>query len=220
MSNDQPPRRPPAKSSGGGAPMGSTISIVIAVVAVVVGFIILRNINDTGDAGGPSLPNITIPDVTDSTETTEPNTAVTTAPGPSTTAVLNTTAKVIVANASGMAGAARAATEALSAVGFTMGDPTDAFGAEKVLTATKVYYVAGSEATAASVAQMFSTSTNTVATGLIPNPIPVQGATIGDATVLVMIAPDFANKPLPAIAAETPAGQDATTIPTTATTVP
>jgi len=211
MSNDQPARRPPAKSSGGGAPMGSTISIVIAVVAVVVGFVILRNINDTGDAGGPSSPEITIPDITDSTESTVPNTATTAATGPSTTAVPNVTAKVIVANASGMKGAARAATDALTQVGFTMGDPTDAFGAEKVIAATKVYYVAGSEATAASVAQMFSTPTSQIVTAALPAVVPVVGATIGDATVLVMIGTDLANKPLPAIAATTPAGQNDTT---------
>ena len=220
MSNDQPARRPPAKSSGGGAPMGSTISIVIAVVAVVVGFVILRNINDTGDAGGPSTPDLTSPDTIDSTESTVPSTATTLAPGPPTTAVPNMTAKVLVANASGMKGAAAFATTALQQVGFTMGEPTDAFGAEKIIATTKVYYVVGSEATAASVAQMFSTPTSTIAVAEVPNPVPVKGASLGDATVLVMVGTDLANKPLPAIAAATPAGQDATTVPTTATSVP
>ena len=217
MSNDQPARRPPAKSSGGGAPMGSTISIVIAVVAVVVGFIILRNINDTGDAGGPSSPDVTLPDVSDSTSSV-PDTATTTAVSTSTTAVPTFTGTVVVANASGIAGAAKAATTALTQVGFTMGTPTDAVGPEKVIPTTKVYYVAGSEATAATVAQYFSSPTSQILTALMPTAVPVSSGSIGDATVLVMVGTDLANKPLPAIAATTPAGQNETTVPSS--TVP
>jgi hypothetical protein len=222
MSNDQPARRPPAKSSGGGAPMGSTISIVIAVVAVVVGFIILRNINDTGDAGSPSIPDITSPaETADSSSTSSiPPTETTAFVGTPTTVPLTTTDLVIVANASGTKGAAAFATTALQAVGFTTAEPTNAFGAEKIIATTKVYYVAGAEATAASVAQVLSSATSVIATAPIPALIPVTGAKIGDAKVLVMIGTDLANKPLPAIAAATPAGQDATTVPTTATTVP
>ena len=220
MSNDQPARRPPAKSSGGGAPMGSTISIVIAVVAVVVGFIILRNINDTGDAG-PSTPDITTPGTVDSLDTTTLP-SVTTAPsiGTPTTLPLTTTDLVLVANASGMKGAAANATTELQQVGFTTATPTDAFGAEKVIPTTKVYYVAGAEATAQSVAQVFSTATSVITTALVPAPVPVKGASMGEAKVLLMVGTDLANKPLPAIAASTPAGQDATTIPTTASSVP
>ena len=214
MSNDQPVRRPPAKSSGGGAPMGSTISIVIAVVAVVVGFIILRNINSSGSAA-PSSPIVSIP--TNSTATTigtgttigGPATTIPNA-GTATTGPLVQTAQVVVANASGQKGAATFATTELKAVGFTMGPPTDAFGPEKSLATTKVYYVAGAEATAASVAQMYSTAASPVQALAMPTPIPVKGATIGTATVLVMLGKDLANKALPAIAVANPAS--ATTI--------
>jgi len=221
MSNDQPARRPPAKSSGGGAPMGSTISIVIAVVAVVVGFVILRNINDTGDAGGPSTPEITNPDVSDPTSSSVADTATTAAPviGTPTTLPLTTVDLVIVANASGIKGVAAFATQALQAVGFTTAEPTNAFGAEKVIATSKVYYVAGAELTAASVAQLLSSPTSVITPAPIPALIPVTGASIGDAKVLVMIGTDLANKPLPAIAAATPADQNATTVPATSTTV-
>lgn len=211
MSNDQPVRRPPAKSSGGGAPMGSTISIVIAVVAVVVGFIILRNINSSGSAASPS-PN-SIPTNTTATTigtgTTIGGSATTTPTA--TTGPLVQTAQVVVANASGQKGAASFATTELKAVGFTMGAPTDAFGPEKSLPTTKVYYVAGAEATAASVAQMYSTAASPVHALAMPTPIPVKGASIGSATVLVMIGKDLANKALPAIAVANPASV-ATTI--------
>jgi len=92
-----------------------------------------------------------------------------------------------------------------------MGAPTDAFGPEKSLPTTKVYYVAGAEATAASVAQMYSTAASPVHALAMPTPIPVKGASIGSATVLVMIGKDFANKALPAIAVANPASV-ATTI--------
>ena len=214
MSNDQPVRRPPAKSSGGGAPMGSTISIVIAVVAVVVGFIILRNINSSGSAASPSpnsIPTNTTA-ITIGTGTTIGGSA-TTAPNATTatTGPLVQTAQVVVANASGQKGAASFATTELKAVGFTMGAPTDAFGPEKSLPTTKVYYVAGAEATAASVAQMYSTAASPVHALAMPTPIPVKGASIGSATVLVMIGKDLANKALPAIAVANPASV-ATTI--------
>ena len=191
--------------------MGSTISIVIAVVAVVVGFIILRNINSSGSAASPS-PN-SIPTNTTATTigtgTTIGGSATTTPTA--TTGPLVQTAQVVVANASGQKGAASFATTELKAVGFTMGAPTDAFGPEKSLPTTKVYYVAGAEATAASVAQMYSTAASPVHALAMPTPIPVKGASIGSATVLVMIGKDFANKALPAIAVANPASV-ATTI--------
>lgn len=208
MSNDQPSRRPPAKSSGGGAPMGSTISIVIAVVAVVVGFLILRNINDDGGSGGGGStgPITTSPSTPDSTSGSDVTT-ITTAPAvvtPTTQPLVFAPGKVVVANASGVGGAAGLATKALSSVGFTMGDATDAFGAEKKVTQTKVYFKAGSEAVAASVARAFGAPDSGVVASAMPTPVPVVNADIGDATVLVMLGPDFAGKPLPILAVATP----------------
>ena len=46
-----PARRSPRQGVGG-SPMGSTISIVLAVVAVIVGFLILHNITDDGPSAG------------------------------------------------------------------------------------------------------------------------------------------------------------------------
>jgi hypothetical protein len=215
MSSDQPSRRPPAKSSGGGAPMGSTISIVIAVVAVVVGFLILRNINDDSGSGagaGPITTTGTTPESTPSSDIT----TITTVPGvvtSTTQPLVFSPGKVVVANASGVGGAAGTATKALAGVGFTMGDATDAFGAEKKITQTKVYYQAGSEAVAASVAQAFGAPASGVVVAPMVTPIPVVNATIGDATVLVMLGSDFAGKPLPILAVTAP------TTPPAATTV-
>lgn len=220
MSNDQPARRPPAKSSGGGAPVGSTISIVIAVVAVIVGFLILRNINnDSGSTsaspgGLPVNTSVTTvdPAATGGTTTTTPPAIETT---PTTAVMVFAPGTVVVANASNVNGAAGLATKALSGVGFTMGDPTNGSGAEKQLAATKVYFVAGADALGASVAVAFSTAGAPITAQAIPTPPPVTGGTIGKAVVLVMLGSDLAGKPLPLIAAT----GGATTATTTLTAV-
>jgi hypothetical protein len=217
MSNDQPSRRPPAKSTGGGAPMGSTISIVVAVLAVVVGFIILRNISsDNSSTGSSKSPTTTQPATSGSTAITSDPTQSTLPEvvTPTTTPLVFTGGSVVVANASGLGGAAGTATKALTNVGFTMGKATDAVGAEKKITLTKVYYKPGSEALAASVAKAFGAPGSGVLTAPLPTPIPVAKASIGDSVVVVMLGTDMANKPLPILGSSTSA-----TTATGATTV-
>ncbi|MCU1392565.1 MAG: hypothetical protein JWM34_993 [Ilumatobacteraceae bacterium] len=228
MSNDQPSRRPPAKS-GGGAPMGSTISIVVAVVAVIVGFLILRNISDDSKASGGStgLPDISVP-TGNSTDVSVPTSSdiggSTTLPAvvtPTTAPITVAGAKVTVANASGVGGAAGLATKALSKLGFTMGDATDAAAAQKKIDTTVVYYLTGGELVAASVAQLYSTADHVITAAAMPAAIPVKGASIGDSTVLVLLGTDLAGKAIPAIAVTTTV--PATTLPSatisTATTL-
>jgi len=190
--------------------MGSTIAIVIAVVAVVVGFLILRNINNDSNASSADTGSTSAPPESSGDTTTTSST-----PGPSTTAPLTTTgATVVVANASGVGGAAGQYTTALQSVGFTMGKATNAVAPEERLDVSKVYFVAGSEAVANSVAQAMGAPGTGVTTAPMPSPIPVQGATagLGDATVLVMLGKDLAGKPLPILA---PAGasEPTTTLP-------
>ena len=45
-----------ARQGSGNSPVGSTLSIVLAVVAVVAGFLILRNITDDGGSGSATDP--------------------------------------------------------------------------------------------------------------------------------------------------------------------
>jgi LytR cell envelope-related transcriptional attenuator len=212
MSNDQPSRRPPAKSSGGGAPMGSTISIVIAVIAVVVGFLILRNINnDSKDEAGSAANS------TPSSESSDSTTTSSTEPPPSTTTPLVVSgATVVVANASGVGGAAGQYTTALQSVGFTIGTATNAAGAEQRIDVSKVYYDPNdpeAAAVAASVAQAMGAPDSGVLVATMPSPVPVEGeaASLGDATVLVMLGKDLAGKPLPILA---PEGTETTTTTT------
>lgn len=200
MSNDQPSRKPAPK--GGGAPMGSTISIVIAVIAVVVGFLILKNINDSDD-GGSSSSNTTNPTANtegsgDTSSTTSIVSTETTTAG--TTPPQTVGATVIVANASGVPGAAGQMTKSLQTVNFTLIEATNSAGTETRLDVTKVYYVDTPEALAVAngVVQVFGGGA--VVAAVMPTPPPVEGGDIKTATVLVMLGKDFGGKALPALA--------------------
>ena len=210
MSNDQPSRRTGGKPGGGGAPMGSTISIVIAVVAVVVGFLILRNVtNDSSKSSNPGgTGNTSVPTSLPGGSTTTVAVVVT----PTTEPFVTTGATVIVANASGVGGAAGQFSKALGQVGFTMATPTNAAPPEAKLTVSKVYFLPGSEAVASSVGRAMGG----VAVGPMPTPVPIKNekAGLGAATVLVMLGSDLAGKALPALAGD----PTSTTTPAVTTT--
>jgi hypothetical protein len=190
-----PPSSPQRRSSRqgvGGSPVGSTLSIVLAVVAVVVGFLILNNITDDGGSGGSSAPEVTTPPtvadtIATTTSTTEPP-------------LVTEGAVVIVANASGVPGSAGRMTEELKAVNFTMGEPTNATtnGLEQSL----VYFdpaIAASQAVADSVARVMGG----LVVEAVPTPIPVEGGSLGDAGVVVMLGTAQADKTLAELSAPT-----------------
>ena len=74
-------RRSPRQGVGG-SPVGSTLSIVLAVVAVVAGFLILNNITDDGGSSdgerGRDHGRPTVPDTANATTTTTEPPLVTT----------------------------------------------------------------------------------------------------------------------------------------------
>jgi hypothetical protein len=191
-------RRP--RQGVGGSPVGSTLSIVLAVVAVIAGFLILRNITDDGgsDDGSSGAPV-----ATDATETTLGDLV-----GTTTTAVTATTtpfvtegATVVVANANTVGGSAGKMTQALQAAGFTMGDPVNA---TIEIKRSRVQYdesVASAEAVAKSVAQVLGG----VKTQPMPSPPPVEGEDIGDASVLLLLGNAQAGKTLEQLSGGVPA---------------
>jgi len=180
-----PSRRSPRQGIGG-SPMGSTLSIVLAVVAVVVGFLILNNItNDSGSSDGGSAP-----------ETTVANSVVDTVPIDTSTTVpplVTQGATVVVANASGVPGSAGRMSTELAAAGFTMADATNA--TSPALEQSIVYYdptIAAAQDVANSVARvMGGLSVETV-----PSPPPIEGGALGDAGVVVMLGTAQADKTL------------------------
>lgn len=206
-------RRGP-RVGGGGSPVGSTLTIVLAVIAVIAGFLILRAVfDDDDDAGGitPAPTNTTL-----DTGTGAPGPTSDTGSGPGTTppaqTVPRTAATVVVANASGVGGSAASMTQALQGAGYTMG--TAGNTTEAQLTTSVVYYVAG-DANAQGVAAQVAADMGGITTAEMPAAPPID-AGLGGATVLVMVGTDTAGKVLaelnPAGAVTPPA---AVTVPTT-----
>ena len=225
MTNEDPaasgpggtPPRKSARQGIGGSPVGSTLSIVLAVVAVVAGFLILRNITDDDD--GTSTADD--PAAAESTTTTLDVSLVTTtvAPAPTTPPIVTEGATVVVANASGVPGSAGRMSTALGAAGFTMAEATNATSAQ--LEQSVVYYdpaVAAAQAVASSVATMMGG----LAVEAVPTPVPIEGGALDGSGVVVMLGTAQADKTLEELstpAAATPETGTAPAVAGTETTV-
>jgi hypothetical protein len=193
-------RRGP-RGGDSGSPVGSTLSIVLAVIAVIAGFLILRAItDDDDDAGGISGDTATTIPTTDVSIPDGVDTAVTTAPGPTTPAPSKSGATVSVANASGVSGSAAAMTTALQTAGYTMGAPGNNTGGAD-LTTSVVYYAAG-DAAAQSVAQSVANDLGGLAIEAMPATPPIDTG-LGTSTVLLMVGTDTAGKTLADLAGAT-----------------
>lgn len=211
MSNEQPSR--PRRSGSSASPMGSTLAIVIAIAAVVVGFLILKNIRSDDDGGGTTAT--TLPIATTIDPNLLPTSVLPTPTVPPVTVFTPTTtgATVLVANSSHQNGVAKTLSTALQGQQFTMAAPTN--GATKE-AATRVQYVDGdaaAQAVAESVARLMGVATIEV----MPTPVSLADpATLGAATVLVLLGDDKAGKTLaqmtaPADTSTTVAGATSTT---------
>ncbi len=201
MSNDNAGR--PSRSTGGNAPMGSTVAIVVTAVAVILGFLILRKINDNGSSG------TTKPDTSTSTSTTIDTSSSVDQTTSTTQALITQGTKVQVANASNASGTAKQMTTALSGKGFDTADPTNATVSPK-LDLTKVIYDASNPA-ALPVASSVALVLGGVTVEASPTPPPVEAGAFAEGSgVIVLLGNDLAGKTLPAIAGE----------PTTGTTAP
>ena len=199
----EPSRRSPRQGVGG-SPMGSTISIVLAVVAVIVGFLILNNLTDDGPSAGDggSLPVDSAPVDTTGDSVIENTTTTTTEPP-----LVTAGATVVVANASGVGGSAGRMSTELATVGFTMVDPA-VNSTQSGLTASIVQYDP-SQAAAQAVAESVARSMGGLTVETVPTPPPVVGGSLDGAGVLVLLGTDQADKTIAQmtapVAAVTPA---------------
>lgn len=121
-------------------------------------------------------------------------TAVEPTADPETSTPVRDGATVVVANASRINGSAGRMTERLAAVGYTMGTATNTTAGQ--IDTTVVYYDPAN-ASAQAVAETLRTDLggDPVTVEAIPVPPPIEGA-MGDATVLVMMGNDTADKTL------------------------
>jgi len=215
--------RTPRQGSGG-SPVGSTLSIVLAVIAVVAGFLILRNITDDGgSAGSDAAPTgqPIVPGATTSTTLSLFDTTTT-----STTTIPRTVAgaTVVVANGNSIGGSAGRMSKTLDTAGYEMGSPVNAKG---TLDTTLVYFDA-SVTSAEAVATSVGIDMGCVDVLAVPTPPPTESGTLGEANVLVVLGNDRADKTLEqmaeegcgvTVATEAPAesGSDGVIAPTTTT---
>ncbi len=206
MSSEQPLSERPSGGSGA-SPVGSTAAIIIAVLAVVGGFLILRSLRD--DSGTASTGTTMAP--TTAVATTA---APTTAP-PTTIPVVKEGATVVVANASGVNGAAGQLTTALEGDGYTMAKATNATSKTEITTVH--YHPANPNALA--VATTLAGTLGGAAVSEVPSQAPIEGGALPTGVdVLVLLGSDKAGKTLAEM------GATATTVapvdPATATTTP
>jgi hypothetical protein len=193
MTNEDPtgsqgvPRRSPRQGVGG-SPVGSTLSIVLAVIAVIAGFLILRNITDDDDSGdGGEAPASSI-DLGTTIATT------------STTVFQPVTegATVVVANANTIGGSAGRMSKTLETEGFTMGDPVNANETRDESIVQYDSSVAAAQAVAESVAVLMGD----LDVETMPTPPPVQNGSIGDGSVLLLLGNDQADKTIEELSGE------------------
>lgn len=180
-----------------GSPVGSPLTIVLAVIAVAAGFLIFRSISDDGNASGSGLGGeTTVPTVTGPGGSTIATTVpVGDTPPTPTSAPTRTGASVIVINASEVPESAAAMTTELTDLGYTM-EPGASDNDSEALEATVVYFAGpgGPEAVARTVAADLGDVTVEAAPADVPiSPDDSKGA----ATVYVILGTDLAGKSLP-----------------------
>ena len=158
--------------------------------------------------GPPSLPTTTTTSTTTTTTTTTPTTTPPTTTSTTTTTTTTTTtlppttttttiplvtegAVIIVANASGVTGAAARLSQELAALGFHIFDVTNSAGVEEKLDVSKVYFLPAGADVATSIGRVMGG----ILVTRMPVPVSITGgpAKLGDATIVVMLGKDLAG---------------------------
>ncbi|MFT3851744.1 MAG: LytR C-terminal domain-containing protein [Ilumatobacteraceae bacterium] len=164
-------------------------------------------------AGGEPVTVATTAETSPTSSTADPSkaettTAATTGTAPPTTVATTTTfpllvqgGVVIVANASGVDGAAAALTKTLADLGFQTVKATNATAYEGKLDTSKVYFSGEGYPAAYSIAQYMGG----LVVAAMPTPPPIQNAVEGlrGANVIVMLGGDLAGKQTPGAPEET-----------------
>ncbi|NND75076.1 MAG: LytR C-terminal domain-containing protein [Ilumatobacter sp.] len=207
MSNDDittgtgvtPGARRAPRQGVGGSPVGSTLSIVLALVAVVAGFLILRDLTSEDSTAGGAPTGQNLPDEQNTTTTFDAALPTTIPPTTTTTIVLVTEgATVVVANGNTIGGSAGRMSETLGDAGFQMGSPTNA---ASTVDDSVVYYDPTNTA-AKAVADSVAFVLGGVAVEAVTTPAPTENGSLGDAGVLVVLGNNQADKSLEQLAAE------------------
>ena len=188
------------RSGANGVSVSTTLSVIVAAIAVLLGFLILRDVNrDRDDVSAPITTEATIVD---------PSGEVTVAPTETTT-LPRTGFKILVANASGVTGSAGQMSTALQSEQFIVSQPVNADVTYCKQSVTVVFYVPGYEAGATAVAEILGG----IQIQPVATPAPVEGGSLGEAQVLVMLGTDIAGKLLPGALPAAPVDPTTTVAP-------
>lgn len=187
-------RRNPRQGVGG-SPVGSTLSIVLAVVAVVAGFLILRNLTqedslavDSGDPPGQVVE-------AEATTTTIDVGVTATTEAPTTTvvaALVTEGAVVVVANGNTIGGSAGRMSETLGTAGYNIGTPVNA---GQTIDDSIVYFDPANPS-AQAVAESVGRTLGNVSVLTVSTPVPTESGSLGEAGVLVVLGNNQADKTL------------------------
>lgn len=142
------------------------------------------------------------------TTTTPP----TTSPPTTTIAYVTEGATVVVANASGVNGAAGRMTDRLAAAGFSTTDATNSADSIGQLGTTRILHVAD-DAAAVAVAQSLREALGggDIQVEETAIPVPTESGELGDATVLILMGNDIADKSLEELQGLVPAADEPAT---------
>jgi cytoskeletal protein RodZ len=158
-------------------------ALLVLILFVVVTVLVLSEIHPTTTKAASEPASVSTTTTTPSNHTHHSTTTTTTTTPPS-------KVPVVVANASGINGAAAAVTAQLKPDGWALLPPTNA-SAE--VTASHVYYVAGFKPEADAIAS----SLQLPATSVGPYTTAAPISSIGTADVAVVVGPDLADKTNP-----------------------
>lgn len=187
-------RRAPRQGVGG-SPVGSVLSIVLAVIAVVLGYLILRDLTDNPSASSDGANNglpaaVTDPPVdsfeVEGSEGTEVTTTTTTIP------FITDGATVVVANGNNQGGSAGRMSDALAAANFITAEPTNG---SSTVDASVVYYDPSVTA-AKDVADSLARALGGIDVLPVTTPAPTVDGTMGDGSVLLLLGNDQVDRPL------------------------
>ena len=179
------------------APSTGTLGAAVAVAALVLGFLVLRDVRS--DGGAVVTPGTG--DVVNPTDTSAD-------PAASTTVPFNISGfKIQVANASGVALSAGKMTTDLQAQGYVVQPALNVPAGTAKRQKTGVFYLAGCETGAQNVSATLGGAVDVAA---MPSPVPVEGGSLKEACVLILLGTDLAGKPLAGVVGGG-SGQAATT---------
>jgi hypothetical protein len=209
-----------ARVGDSGSPVGSPLTIVLAVIAVVVGFLIFRTIDSGGGSGTAGLPvDTSTITVAGGTTPTDGTTATTVAGATTTVASVETRtgATVVVINAGEVSQSAGALTELLTERGYTTVDGvSDADDEQSSTTVVQFLDGTGNPAVEAVARTLAADLGGVDVEAVTTAPAVSSGDSVGAATVFVLLGTDKANQPLAPAAPTSPSAPSVQTpAPTT-----